>query len=301
MEYISDFGDDGDHLSTFKTRVGASIPIKSKLGVEMNWEKLLEVRKLKDLLKVPRIKAYQIFWNINARSIMYDFRRAATNPYQINGGKSLWTYGLSTGVTGMHLLPKFHVLFYTGNLSFSESAGSIARLSPGFNAAVGVAKIKNPFTYYYGGIFMSYENGQFLPIPFLGIESRLGEKFWFNITLPLQIRFGMKMRDKSKLEVLASMGGNGSGFVFSNNNYKSFFRYSHMKTGMMWNKPLNKRTRLYLEGGITLLRSARLDDVQDLGAGQNPKLGFAPYVAGTVYHSFGKSFFGQNIGDILGF
>jgi len=177
-----------------QANINCIIPIKSQLKLDVDWKKILTLR----FKKAAKLKAYQIFWNFRPKFIYLDLQyknSAEANPFH---NKPQFSYGFSTGITGVHLItkpkkkPKF--LFYSVNVGMMEDYKSIQRTPlPSVNALIGFAHIKSLDFYWYYGIYFSYDNGQIIPAPFFGIQAKLSKKIWVNITLPVQVTFSFKV------------------------------------------------------------------------------------------------------------
>ena len=104
---------DKDRMNIGQFNINCIIPVKSKLKLKVDWKKILTLR----FKKAAKLRVYQIFWNFRPKFMYVDLKYKNTtenNPFQ---SKAHFSYGFSTGITGIHLIakalkkPKF--LFYS--------------------------------------------------------------------------------------------------------------------------------------------------------------------------------------------
>lgn len=314
-EYAYDLGLNSNHdqISVGRSNMNFVIPIKSKLGLKMNWMELLKVRKLGDLRKVARVKAYQIFWNIRPQitTLQYIPRTNTQTVWPFENKDFHITYGLSTGITGLHALRRLKVLFYSFNISIDEDLNSIRKPHPTFTGVIGVARPLGLFTYLYYGGYLSYSNGSVLPAPFIGIQTKIAKRLWLNITLPVQARLGWVISKKVQLDLVAGLNSVGSGYgvASTGQNTSVIERYNfsevRFRTALTWNFKLGKQTRLYLETGFLPYRRFSLGERFWIFGKQSPYPVPAPKVAPTVYggvslfYAFKKSFLSSMIDGLI--
>lgn len=304
--FIPDVGQ-SDHLDLFRSRASFILPVKSKFDVGFNFEELLKVRRWKDLLNVPKIKAYQIFANLSVRHAAVHYLPKDSSNFDPFPGKGYQhLYGVGAGLTGVHYLPKLRILLYTANIAFGEDfRGGVL---PTIGVAAGIAKISKPWFYWYYALYLGFDNGRFLPVPILGGEIRFLNRFWLHVTLPVQMRLGIKLRKHTTLEMMASLWGYSSGFTFDTppllGKDRMSLTASHFKLGAMMTFKVSKQFRFSLEAGWAAARGLRFRSVPAavtaLYPNFQPEIKDAPYFGASIYYSFKKSLLDSNMGDILG-
>lgn len=301
--YSQDFGSSQkDRLSIGDVNVNCIIPVASKLQLKMDWKKVLQLK----LKKAAKLRLYQIFWNFRPRVVYTQLDYNSNNNLHPFDDKAHWSYGFSTGITGVHLLPKPlkkpKFLFYQFNIGLLESPQSIrVNPLPNVTTLVGVANIKSFNFYWYYGVYLAYNNGQFIPAPFFGIQAKLSKRFWVNITLPVQVRFAVKFSKHFKLDIGASLAGFGTpfGYEFNNNIERYVLGGLRIKTGAVLNIKFNPQATLYLEGGAF---PYQLTNFRGEGAVfKQPELGIPVYAGLSFYYSFKKSLLGSVVDGIIMF
>lgn len=300
-------GGNSDKFGYTRANFNLIVPIKSKLGVKVDWlnaiDKLKNWRqlRLKDIGDVARVKMYQIFWNIRPQVFQADY--LPKDSLNFNPRPKESTFGLSTGITGLHLLRKFRILFYSANVSFMEDRNSIRQINPNFTAAIGVAHINRVIYYWYYGAVLSYNNGRVLPAPFFGIEANLMKKLWLNITLPLQMRLGWQMSKKTKFDFVTGLAGFSNGFGYQQANAtdytRSFYSGFQLRVSGVFNFKIGKQTKLYLEGGVLPYRRLQLGKTADNF--YKPTLNPTFYGGISLFYSFKKSLLGSVIDGLISF
>lgn len=290
-----------DRLDVFRAKAGLVIPIKSKLGVNLDLTELLKVRKFKDLLKVTKVKAYQIFWNCNLRYLQTQWTSADSSRFFPTGQSKFDSYGLSTGITGLHLLStKFNFLFYSANISIAESGKSLSKINPGFNLLGGYAKMANLRTLWYVAGFAGYNNGQIVASPVVGVDTRIGNIVRLNITLPVQVRLGIKFNKTHRLDLYTNYNGISSGFVNPElDDNRHAYSISQLRSGAAWVIKMNKQSKLIVEGGWAAARRLNFRGLDQRYS--KPPVKDAPYCNISFFYTFHKSFFDSGMGDMLGF
>jgi len=306
-------------LGFYSAKAGVVVPIKSKYKLKiqpkelLNLKNLWELRKFKDWETYPKIagkliqpKAYQVFWNFNAQyTVMYgkDYYPAADveseSTDQISG-----LMKVSTGVTGMYYMQKMRAIFYSADVGFMEDERSISKLRPVFNLMAGQAKIQNPFTYYYYGLYLNVSNGRTVPIPFVGVDLRVANKMRLNLTLPFQAKMSFKINKKKRYALLVQYNGFTSGFTPDTPDkelVKPRYNFTHTyakATGILEQK-LSKNLKVFTEIGWAGVRRFREYDRAGGSVNKTIKLKSSPYAYISIYHTFGKSLFDSSIGNLL--
>ncbi|MDC0230884.1 DUF6268 family outer membrane beta-barrel protein [Aureispira] len=303
--YSHDFNfQNKDQLNIGQFNINCIIPIKSKLKLKVDWKKILTLK----FKKATKLKAYQIFWNFRPKFMYLDFvykNGAALNPFK---NQPLYSYGFSTGITGVHLitkpLKKPKLLFYSITLGMMEDYESIQQSPvPSFKTIIGLAHMKSLNFYWYYGLYFSYDNDQFIPAPFIGFQAKLYNKLWLNITLPVQIKLSWKVSKKLKIDIGASLSGFSTAFGYRENASAEIYRYViggfRIKTGLNFNFKLSPQFKLYIEMGSYpyQLTNFRWDNPPF----NKPELGPSTYGAVSLYYSFKKSLLGSTIDGIIMF
>lgn len=305
-EYTHDFNTIGDRWDMGRLNANLIIPVKSKLGVELNWKELFKVKSLKDLGKVAELKAYQIFWTFRPQATYLRYRPQV--PKAAPFVDSLhFSYGIQTGVTGLHLLKKVRLLFYTINVGVQEDLYSLRQLRPYGNVIVGVVNFNKVMYYWYYGISLSASDGQLwpvMPIPFFGVDLHLAKKLWWNITLPIQTRFEWKANRFVKFDAVASLATYGWGFgqpLPSGDYQRHYSSGFQLRTGAAINLKTKRGTKFYLEAGYMPFRSFGFDVGRRLRPLENPSLQPSPYVSFSLFYGFKKSLLGSTVENFLNF
>ena len=304
--YSHDFNfSDKDIMQLGQVDVNCIIPIKSQLKLKVKWKKILRL-KFKNSTKV---KVYQIFWNFRPKFMYLDLTYKDANQTSPFQAQPQFSYGFSTGVTGIHLLlkrkKKPRLLFYSVNIGVMEDYKSIQKGPiPSVNALIGLAFIKGFKFYWYWGFYFSYDNDQtVVPAPFLGIQARLSKKIWLNITLPVQIRFSFIVSKKIKIDVGGAVSGFSTAFGYQQNANSEIHRHVfggfRVRTGTTVNIKLSPQARLYLELGCHpyQLPSFRWNNPQFLSPQVSPSI----YGGVSFFYSFKKSLLGSTIDGIITF
>lgn len=302
-----------DQLHIGQVDVNCIIPIASKLQLKIDWDKMLQLR----LKKVAKLRLYQIFWNFRPKVVYTQLRYQDSSSLRPFLEQPHLSYGISTGITGVHLLPnvlkKPKFLFYQFNVGILESRASLQASTtvfrPDITGLVGVAHVQNLGFYWYCGLYLSYSNGQFLPVPFFGMQAKLSKRIWVNVTLPVQVRFAFQLSRKVKLDVGVSLAGFGTPFgtplgtIVGNTSISSWQRYSligiRVKTGMVWNIKLSSQTTIYLEAGAYPYQIGSFRGSPAVF--EKPNLGVPIYGGFSLYYAFRKSLLGSVIDGIIMF
>ena len=306
-EYTFDRGKNNDNWSIGRLNSNLIIPVKSKLGVEMDWSKIFSIRSLKDVKNVAQINAYQIFWTLRPQVSMLQYRPLAPKQSPFADSTSL-AYGVQTGITGLHLLKKLRILFYTVNLGLQEDFKTLKGIKPYGTAILGVVNFNRLTYFWYYGLAINVSEGQRWPImgaPFIGVDLKLAKKFWWNITLPVQTRFEWKPSKRLKFDAVAGFASNSWGFG-NRNNLGEFDRHYvsgwQFRSGLAINIKTKRGTKFYLEGGYMPFRAFRFDQGRDNRPFENPEnLQPAPYLAFSIYYGFKKSLLGSTVENFLNF
>jgi hypothetical protein len=314
-EYTPDMGtrllgSSSDALSYGRANFNLILPIKSKLGVKVDWLEALKAArnirsfKLKDVGKIARIKMYQIFWNVRPQVffLQYSPSDSAQSAYFPQKQQA---FGLSTGITGIHTLRRFRLLFYSFNAGFVEDKTSVRQMQPNMTAVIGIAHINRVIYYWYYGAYLNYSNGRFIPAPFFGIEANLAKKLWLNITLPVQMRLGWQLSKMTKLDLVLGLNGYSSGFTFDQpinggtDPQRGFYSGFQFRISATYNVKLGKQTKLFFEAGVIPAR--RFNILRSADNLYTPQLNPTVYGGFSIFYSFKKSLLGSVIDGLISF
>lgn len=299
-------------------QVDAIVPIKSKLGLEVNWKELFSVetysklrkfrlRDIKELKNLGRVKLYQLFWTFRPQIQLLRWDgQFGSSPL---GADNRLSYGFQTGITGIHLRSKLRFLFYSFNVQLMEDHRSIGKLEPGVQFLVGMAKPKlkpSPLVWFYG-LYFSYMNNQFLPVPFAGVEVNFFRKAWLNITLPVQVRLGWQVESDVRIDLLMSLNNRAGAFGMEQldslgrpANIRSYYNFNRLRTGLSLTWRLNKLSKLSVEGGIYPWLQMH-SGLRNGGEQRVNYSGFMPYVGFSYFRSFKRSLLGSSIDELIRF
>lgn len=292
---------DKDRLHQGQADINCIIPIKSKLKLKVDWKKLLTLR----LKKTAKLKAYQLFWNFRPKLMYLDLAYKDTTALHPFKQKKHFTYGFSTGISGVHLIAKAmrkpKLLFYSINIGLQEDLQSIQTTPiPSVTAMIGFAHIKNFNFYWYYGLFFSYNNGQIIPAPFFGLQAKLSKGIWVNITLPVQIRFSFKASSTLKIDLTAGLSNFSTAFGHRA-NHQTIERYVfgnfRIRSSITANIKLSSHAILYLEAGCYPYQFPSFR----WNSPPFPSPTLSPSVYGNIslYYTFKKSLLGSTIDGII--
>lgn len=289
-----------DYLSTTDINMNCIIPISSRIKLDIDWKKVFTLK----FKKSAKIKLHQVFWNfrprINLLSLQYQMP-SIDHPFS---GKLKATYGLSTGVTGVHLISKKifkpKLLFYQFNIGLQEDELSIQTTPiPTISLLAGIAHIKSPNFFWYYGVYFNYNNGLILPAPFFGLQAKLLPNCWLSIVLPVQIRMAFKLSKRFKLDVGASISGFSTAFGYQQSNMIERYAIggTRLKTGFNLNIKLSNQLKLYIESGVIPLQFTNFRLGEPPFAKPNTQL--SAYGGFALFYSFKKSLLGSTIDSII--
>lgn len=191
----------------------ATIPIKGKFDVDLNLNKLKNLKNIKSwkdlsLKNIGKsipvdVSGHQIFWTVSGgmRQLQLSIDSSGHRAY----------YG-STGVMGLHLQKNFTMWFYGANLGVSEEPSTFRKWQPQLNAYLAQARVHKYLFLYYYGVFLNYYDGRVLPIPFIGINVGLPPFFSLQATLPFQLKFTYRKNPKLRASIELNWSGFNTGF-----------------------------------------------------------------------------------------
>jgi hypothetical protein len=229
---------------TYEDRSALAIltfPIHSTFNVNARLD--LSAENIGELLKNGvRVHASQIMGNVRygARQVLFD--------EVLNEPRMLHT--LSVGTLGVSLTKKYHILFWSLNVNVSEEDRTFDRAVPRFSGVIGKMKVKGLRRQFFYGLAASYTDGLALPIPFIGGSARVGDKWSFNYVLPLQVSFGRRMNDRTRLNLGAGFEGSRSGMEVDDRRYN--LNHAGLRLFANVRHPLNKHFILRAEAAYLL-------------------------------------------------
>jgi len=298
--YSHDFSPHKDRLITGQSDLNCIIPIASKLKVDLDWSNLFQL-KFKEAAK---LKFYQLFWNCQPRVLLLSLDYQDSNLKRPFTPAPKVTYGLSTGITGIHMtgksLKKPTFLFYRAMIGLMEDYQSIQRTPiPTANVFVGMAHLKGLKFIWYYGVFVSFNNGQFVPIPFLGIQTKIGKRLLLNATLPIQIKLGIKVVEKFRLDVEVGIANIATAFGYQEKSRieRHAFSTFRIRTGLVGNIKLHPQFTLILEGGLYPYQLPTFNQATF----EKPNLGLSAYAGLSFFYTFKKSLLESTIDKVLSF
>jgi len=298
--YNHDFGwTTDDRLQVGQFDVNCIVPIASKFRLKMDWKKLLQLR----LKKASKLKAYQLFWNFRPRLLYLQFDYQSP-PSQALDNRPRLAYGLSTGLTGIHLLAKPlkkpKLLFYQVNIGWMEDYRSVQIAPiPSATLIIGLAHMKGLRFFWYYGLFFQYNNGRFTPAPFLGFRAKLAKKIWLNLTLPVQLQFSFKVDKKLKIDVGAGISSFSTALGIQGPQVveRHVFSDLRLRASINFNIKLSPRAILYLEAGAYPYHWPAFRWQQPTF--EAPALGPSVYGSFSLFYSFKKALLGSTIDGII--
>ena len=135
------------------------------------------------LLSGVRVRASQVMG-----SLKYGYREISITDNTVGlqpDPRSLHT--ASAGLLGISLTKKFRILFWNVNVNISEENETLNDPAIRFSGLIGKMKVKGLHRQFYYGLVLVHSDGLTLPLPFIGGQTRLAKKLYFNYTLPVQI------------------------------------------------------------------------------------------------------------------
>ena len=274
----------GENLHFSQTDFNLVVPIKSKLALDINLKKIFNRRE-----KLARLKAYQLFWNI--RPSIYHVKHKALDAPVVS-------YGLSTGLTGVHLIlrkiTKPKILFNTLNFSYQESVQNL-RLQkwPSVQAVTAIAVPKSLNTFWFYGLYLSASPSGVLPAPILGYQTKLARRQWLQVLLPVQISYSLKVHKKLKFDLVSGLGGNS--INYGDSAYRNNLSVLHWRNSFVANIKVNSNVLLSLEGAWAPIQQ---NTIQHKG-GENTFLRSSSYLAARLFCTFKKSLLGSSVDGII--
>lgn len=191
-----------------------TIPLWKKwtAGVELNLFDLDPVSVLKNSV---RVRASQVMANLR-----YSGR-------ELRIGEDMRTlHSGSIGALGISLTKKYRILFWSVNANVSEEATTLDRAVPRFNGIIGKMQVKGLRRQLFYGAAVTVSDGLNLPVPFVGGNEPIGDRWSFQYILPLQLGVGCKAGKNTRFLGGIGVDGFRSGFDRgvdrANLNYTAF-------------------------------------------------------------------------------
>ncbi|HRF81705.1 MAG TPA: hypothetical protein PL070_16630 [Flavobacteriales bacterium] len=177
-----------------------TIPLWKKwtAGVELNLFDLDPVSVLKNSV---RVRASQVMANVR-----YSGRelRIGDDVRTLHSG--------SIGALGISLTKKYRILFWSVNANVSEEAKTLDRAVPRFNGIIGKMQVKGLRRQLFYGVALTVSDGLNLPVPFVGGNEPIGDRWSFQYILPLQLGVGYKAGKNTRFLGGIGVDGFRSGF-----------------------------------------------------------------------------------------
>lgn len=260
-----------------------TIPLWKKwtAGVELN---LLSL-DMKDLLKNSvRVRASQVMANVRITSRELHL-----------GDDVRMLHSASVGALGISLTKRYRVLFWSVNANVSEEQATFDRAVPRFNGLIGKLQVKGLRRQLFYGAALSWSDGLFLPVPFVGGVEPLGARWNFQYVLPLQLAVGYKAGKRTRF--LAGVGPDGFRSGFASGNDRVNVNYTAFRTFLNVRHKLSKTIQLRAEVAGSPVHVIRLPDTQGdmmrwpIDPGVNVMFGFNIF--------FGESTLERLLEDVL--
>jgi len=274
--FDSKFNDTSGVFNQKDAGIVFTFPIKTKCSADLKLD--LSSLKLKDILKNSVcLKASQTLGmlRINARQAHIGFDSLPQ--------KNM--FNATAGIMGIRLTKKYRVMFYSANVSISETDKTVSAAIPRATALIGQLHVRGLKKNFFYGMAATYSDGLFIPAIFFGGSQPIGNKFIFNYTLPVQINLQYKDDRRTLITVGLSADGYRSGINYAgkrlNVNYTSAVAYANLR--YKFNRTFVGR----IEGGYVLYQNLRYTKTDNYRTNYNMSTG--PYVQAGFSILFGKT------------
>lgn len=253
------FTDDGINYTSWSAGVNALIPLKTKIDLDFNLnlrERIDRKRQGKKQKPLVEAKAHQIFFQFGGRARFYNFD-------QLNEQRSV--QGGTFALFGIHAkfnkgTPRF--FFYGAQIGIDEDFKNYSAIQPNGSLIMGGGHLFNFKTLLYYGGYVGYIGGDFVASPFIGLNTKIGEKWAFGLTLPVQTKFTFTANKKFKQDFVASLYGNQHGHYNSGLILEEGDRLSFRTTGLRVSTQSRimaaKNFRISIQAGWQFLNTMRL-------------------------------------------
>ncbi len=175
--------------------VQATIPLKGKLAIGLDLGEVLDIKKPLDALDVLKPDIRQRFIDVGARG-----------GYLLDRGlDNLPVWELYAGASGLRYLGNRGFLIWGLRGSVAESTRLFGESAPmpriGIRAqsALGYARFAKPGMLWYAGAYLAYDDGMWVPLPWLGVQARHPRGHRFRILLPRELQYRYRFGKKSFL------------------------------------------------------------------------------------------------------
>lgn len=226
-----------------------TIPLWKKwtVGAELNLFDLDPVSVLKNSV---RVRASQVMANLR-----YSGR-------ELRIGEEVRTlHSGSIGALGISLTKKYRILFWSVNANVSEEATTLDRAVPRFNGIIGKMQVKGLRRQLFYGVAVTVSDGLNLPVPFVGGNEPIGDRWSFQYILPLQLGVGYKAGKNTRFLGGIGVDGFRSGFDRgvdrANLNYTAFRGFINVR------HKLSKTLQLRAEVADLPVHALRLPDANN--------------------------------------
>lgn len=282
---------DGFNNTTYGGTVGIFAPIKTDIKVKMDWKKVLKIRKLSDLKKIPSIDAKQVFGRMQLGYSEVDNELPFMGNHQIGFG--------SFGLTWFRLRssPKLKLTVTSLNVTVSEDINMQSAI-PNILFLHGKMKVLDLKHF----MFIGFAAGNFNKLPFaspvIAYSGSLSDRWQLTVVLPVQAKITCKVAHGFRQSGIIGIGGYSTGITLVRDTIQGeerfFMSVFQLRAGTQSNISLGKKAKLYLEGGYAFGNVLRYRGYNDLRYVPQP----SPYVRLALHYSFAKGLFNSDTFEI---
>ena len=175
--------------------VQATIPLKGKLAIGLDLGEILDIKKPLDALDVLKPDIRQRFIDVGVRG-----------GNQFSGGifdlRMLEAYA---GISGLRYLGNRGFLIWGLRGSIAEGAHvfdaspAMPRIGIRAQSALGYARFAKPGVLWYGGAYLAYDDGMWVPLPWIGLQARHPRGHRFRVLLPREVQYRYRFGKRSFL------------------------------------------------------------------------------------------------------
>lgn len=269
----------GENFEMLTTSGGALIPLRTKLGLETNFE---NIKKLSDLKGAVKVNFNQLMARVNYRKSIFDESSIKTQYDR---------YSIS--LTGIEYRKKIRFRFYQGGLNYHHTENSTAD-GYSFTGMVGWLQIMSLKDVVYYGAVGVYNGRNRLLLPLIGWQHKINSKYSFSVLFPSNAKLTYKVNRKVKLDAMT--------YVYTLRNQMNFgsgdlrMQFFQLRSGMQLRWKPTKKVNLFTEAGYAYGSKKSVWNA----AGDKSVTGLSsqPFARVTLFYSFGKSLFNSGILDI---
>lgn len=167
-------------------------------------------------------------------------------------------HSASIGALGISLTKNYRVLFWSANMNVSEEESTIDQSIPRFNGVIGKAHIKGLRKQFFYGLALTASDGLNLPLPFIGGNAPMGDRWSFQYVLPLQAAFGYKA--SKDLRFLIGVGADGYRSGIARGDDRINLNYTALRAFVNMRHRLTPHLQLRAEVSGLASHSLRLPD-----------------------------------------